>query len=412
MNYLVFLRANMRFIGFGFLLTFLSSYGQTFYVALYGTEIRAEFALSHGEFGAVFSAGSIAAAVLLVWVGRMIDHVDLRRYTVVTLATLTGAMVLLSQIPMLWAFAVALFVVRMCGQGLCIHIMGTSMARYFPQDRGKALSASGLGLAFGEAVLPIITVVLIAGIGWRNVWLATALVTAGALLVLIPVVLKDLPRRHAAYEARQSQLVGTGTVERSWTRMQVLRDPRYFGAMVLLLSYPYISTGLLFHQAFIAESKGWTIDLMAQGLVSLAVLKVLTSLIIGPMIDRRGAVRLIPATGLPFIVTFVVLSVSDHPAMPFVFFGALGVGIGMLQPVMSAMFAEMYGTANLGGIRAMSVSAMVLAAAAAPATFGWLFDVDVGVETVTIACAAYVIAAGLIALAVLRRYAKTTMLPQ
>ena len=54
MIYLTFLRSNFRFIGFGFLLTMLSSYGQTFYVALYGTEIRAEFGLGHGSFGAVF----------------------------------------------------------------------------------------------------------------------------------------------------------------------------------------------------------------------------------------------------------------------------------------------------------------------------------------------------------------------
>ena len=91
MIYLTFLRSNFRFIGFGFLLTMLSSYGQTFYVALYGTEIRAEFGLGHGSFGAVFSTVSIVAAVSLVWLGRLIDRVDLRRYTAVTLIALTGS---------------------------------------------------------------------------------------------------------------------------------------------------------------------------------------------------------------------------------------------------------------------------------------------------------------------------------
>jgi hypothetical protein len=85
MNYLGFLAANARFITFGFVLTMLSSYGQTFYVALYGTEIRAEFELSNGGFGAVYSFVSIVAAILLVWVGRLIDRVDLRLYTAVTL---------------------------------------------------------------------------------------------------------------------------------------------------------------------------------------------------------------------------------------------------------------------------------------------------------------------------------------
>ncbi len=369
MNYLTFLRANFRFIGFGFLLTMLSSYGQTFYVALYGSEIRAEFGLGHGSFGAVFSAVSIASAISLIWLGRLIDRVDLRRYTAFALIALTGSMIALSFAHVLWLFALALFVTRLCGQGLMFHIMGTAMARYFAQDRGKALSLSGLGLAAGETILPITTVALIAAIGWRNVWLATGLVTAAALLVLVPMALKGFERRHADYLARQSRAAGQPGAGRDWTRLEVLRDPRYLGAMALLLAYPFVSTGVLFHQAFIAEVRGWPIELLATGLISMAFMKVVTSLVIGPMIDRRGAVRLVSGSALPFIACFVALGASNNPLMPYVFLGALGVGIGMLQPIMSAMFAEMYGVRNLGGIRAMSVSAMVLSAAAAPATF-------------------------------------------
>jgi len=403
MIYLTFLRSNFRFIGFGFLLTMLSSYGQTFYVALYGTEIRAEFGLGHGSFGAVFSTVSIVAAVSLVWLGRLIDRVDLRRYTAVTLIALTGSIVALSFAHSLWLFALALFVVRLCGQGLAIHIVGTAMARYFPQDRGKALSLSGLGLATGEAILPIMTVALIAAIGWRNVWLATGLVTALALLVLVPVALKGFDRRHSDYLARQSQSAGGSGESRDWTRLEVLRDPRYLGVMVLLLAYPYVSTGVLFHQAFIGETRGWPIELLATGLISMAFMKVLTSLAIGPMIDRSGAVRLVPASALPFIASFVALGISNHPLIPYVYLGALGVGIGMLQPILSAMFAEMYGVRNLGGIRAMSVAAMVLAAAAAPASFGYLFDSGVSIETVVTACILYmVLAAGLAVLVLLR----------
>lgn len=404
MIYLTFLRANLRFIGFGFLLTMLSSYGQTFYVALYGAEIRAEFGLGHGSFGAVFSTVSVVAAVSLIWLGRLIDRVDLRPYTAVTLAALTGSMVLLSLAHSLWLFALALFVIRLCGQGLAIHIMGTTMARYFPQDRGKALSLSGLGLATGETILPITTVALIAALGWRNVWLATGLVTAAALVVLVPMALKGFDQRHGDYLARQSQDTGRAGEARDWTRLEVLRDPRYLGTMALLLAYPYVSTGVLFHQAFIAEARGWPIELLATGLISMAFMKVLTSLAIGPMIDRRGAVRLIPVSVLPFIACFVALGVSSNPLMPYVFLGALGIGIGMLQPILSAMFAEMYGVRNLGGIRAMSVAAMVLSAAAAPATFGFLFDLGVSIEAVAAGCIIYMLFAAVVAFLVLRRH--------
>ena len=48
-----FLRANANLIGFGFALCFVSSVGQTYFISLFGGEIRGEFGLSHGEFGTV-----------------------------------------------------------------------------------------------------------------------------------------------------------------------------------------------------------------------------------------------------------------------------------------------------------------------------------------------------------------------
>jgi sugar phosphate permease len=117
MAYLIFLRENWRFISFGVFLTMASSFGQTFYVALYGADIRAEFALSNGDFGAVFSAASIVAAGALIWLGKFIDRVDIRLYTAVTLTALFAGMILLSRANSLVLFALAIFVVRFCGQG-------------------------------------------------------------------------------------------------------------------------------------------------------------------------------------------------------------------------------------------------------------------------------------------------------
>ena len=68
-----FLRANARLIGFGFALCFLSSVGQTYFIALFGGEIRAAFGLSHGGFGTVYMAGTLASAATLMLLGRLVD---------------------------------------------------------------------------------------------------------------------------------------------------------------------------------------------------------------------------------------------------------------------------------------------------------------------------------------------------
>ena len=407
MQYLLFLRSNWRFVSFGVFLTMLSSFGQTFYVALYGADIRAEFDLSNGGFGAAFSLASIAAAAALVWIGKYIDRVDLRLYTLASLTALFAGLALLGLSGSFVVFCLAIFVVRFCGQGLCIHIASTSMARYFGQDRGKALSVSGLGLAGGEAILPIASVVLIASYGWRDAWLVTAAVFLLLALVLVPGFLRGQSQRHANYLERQGEAAARGGAGRSWTRKEVLQDRGYHAAMVLLLAFPYIATGIFFHQAFIAEAKGWELEQLAQGLIVLAVMKVMTSLLLGPLVDRIGASRLVPATCLPMIGALVALIVSDSPIVPFVYLGLFGVGIGMLQPIMSAMLAERYGLTNLGAIRAMTTAAVVLSAAAAPATVGWMLDAGVSVEWMAAGFLAYTVPAALLAFRVLWSESRT-----
>jgi MFS family permease len=401
MAYLIFLRENCRFVSFGVFLTMASSFGQTFYVALYGADIRAEFALSNGDFGAVFSAASIVAAGALIWLGKFIDRVDIRLYTAVTLTALFAGMILLSRANSLVLFALAIFVVRFCGQGLCVHIASTCMARYFPHDRGKALSVSGMGLAGGEAVLPGLTLLLIADHGWRDAWLWTVVAAVILALLLLPQFLKGHNERHRAFSERLANGGAETKVVRSWTRVQVLRDRGFQAIMLLLMAFPYMATGVLFHQVFIVQARGWSIELLGIGFLALAVAKILTSLVVGSLIDRVGAVRLVPATCLPWIVAFLAIFLFDNDLVMLVYLALFGMGIGMLQPILSAMLAERYGVANLGGIKAMSTAGVVLAAAAAPATVGWLLDAGVSIDWLMIGFLAYLLPAAGIAYLVL-----------
>ena len=405
MSYLIFLRAHWRFVGFGAFLTFLSSFGQTFYVALYGADIRAEFGLSNAGFGAWFSAASIVSALLLPWIGKLIDHVDLRLYAVLTMGALFTGMALISQASTIWLFGLAVFLVRFCGQGLCIHIASTGMARYFPQERGKALSLSGLGLASGEAVLPTITVLLIVWLGWHQAWLATAGMVALIGVLILPVLLQGFDKRHQAYLSREVSGQAGGQDDRSWTRGQVLADPGFYALMALLLSFPYMATAVFFHQGFIADAQGWSLELIAGGFFALAVVKVVTSLFLGPVIDRYSATRLVPAIAVPFTLALAVILIPQNVIVPFVYLGLFGVTIGMLQPIMSAMLAERYGTGHLGAIRSMAIAVFVFAAAVAPVTLGWLLDAEVLLDAIVLSFMVYVVVTGVVAQFVLRREA-------
>ena len=84
--YFRFIAANAPFLGFGVLLACFSSFGQTFYIGLFGASIRAEFALDHAGFGSLYMAGTLISGFAFAFAGRAIDRIALRRYAAVALA--------------------------------------------------------------------------------------------------------------------------------------------------------------------------------------------------------------------------------------------------------------------------------------------------------------------------------------
>ncbi len=397
MEYLRFILRNWRLLGFGFAMSLGSSFGQTFFISLSSADIRAEFGLSHGQFGTAFTIATLASGISLIWAGRLIDRVDLRLFTFVVVVTLVGAMVAFSFVGSLVALVVTLFLLRFCGQGLMVHTSSTTMARYFDRDRGKALSIGMLGQPLGEAVLPLAAVAFIAAVGWRDAWLLTAVSMAAVCVVLLPWLLRGHDIRHREFLART---VGAGLsgaavakARRQWTRAEVMRDPRFYYMSTVVLAFPFIGTGLFFHQVYIADTKGWSLELLASAFIGFAVMRVVTSLVFGPAIDRYGAARL---------VTLVAVMISDSAAIPFIYLGALGISIGMLIPLLGALWTELYGALHIGAIKALSTGIVVLGSATSPAIFGVLLDHGISIERIAAGCLAYVILSGVLVAACFR----------
>jgi MFS family permease len=407
MSYLWFLRDNWRFVGFGFIMSLSSSFGQTFYIALSGADIRAEFGLTHGGFGSWFAVATIASAVTLVWLGRVIDRIDLRWYTVGACSGLIISMLVIAAAPTIAILVVGLYLARLTGQGLMTHISSTSMGRYFDTDRGKAVSVAAMGLSLGEAVLPTIVVVLIVQLGWRGTWFAAASAATVALAVLVPWMLRGQAERHHAYLERadrhSGQSQGSGA---QWTRGEVLRDPRFYVAAAAVLSFPFFGTGFVFHQVHIANVKGWPLELLASAFVLLAVFKVVTSLAVGTLIDRFGSVPMLPVMLTPLAAMLIAIAVSDAAIVPFVYLGFLGIGVGILMPVMGSLWPELYGVVHLGAIRAMMIAMSALTSATSPAVFGLLLDAGVPIETISLFCLAYVVASGVVVTWAFRNYTR------
>lgn len=401
MKYLQFLAAHRRFLGFGFVLAFFSSFGQTFFISLFGDEIRGTFDLSHGDFGLVYSLATLASGLTIIWLGRKLDTVDLRRFSTVLCAGLVVACFAMGIAPGVAVLVVAIYLLRLTGQGLLSHTAMTSMARYFDDARGKAISIAGLGFPVGEAVLPIVAVIVMQRIGWRGTWLGIAAVLLVIAIPLVLWLLRGHGERHRAHLATGNAV--SGGAGRQWTRAEVLRDPRFYLLLPGVMAPGFIVTGLFFHQVHLVDTKGWSLTWFAGCFAVFAVAQLPAGLLAGPLVDRLGATRLLPVYLLPLAASLVVLATGSHMLVAAAFMALAGVTSGLGGTVVGSMWAEVYGVRHLGAIRAMATAIMVFSTAGSPVSMGWLIDAGVTMETIAWLCCAYTLVGAALAWVAMRR---------
>ncbi len=387
---LAFLRANGRLIAFGVFMCFCSSFGQTFFISLFGGEIRGAFGLSHGAFGSIYAAGTLTSAAVLVWLGGLIDRTPLAVFAAAVLAGLAATCLLMGAVWSAGALTLAIFGLRLFGQGLASHTAITAMGRYFDAERGRAVSVASLGHPLGEALFPILVVAAFAVMSWRSVWTGAGLALV-ALLPLIFPLLKGHGARDHALKARRAAAGGGGL--RDLALGEALRDPGLWLRLPALLAPSFIFTGLIFHQVHLAEAKGWPLSLIAGSFTAYAVGSVATMIAAGPLIDRLTARRLVPVFLAPLAAACLALYASDAALVAPLFLALLGVSAGMTQVLKGALWAELYGTTHLGAIRAFGQAAMVFSSGVAPAVMGLAFDLGVTVAAIAATAALYCLAA-------------------
>ena len=230
-NYIRFAVDNRRFLSFGFLVALSSSFGQTFFIGVFGPGLREEFGLTHSDWGLVYMVGTLASALVLPWSGRLIDRIDLRLFTAAAFIGMAAACFVTATAGHVSVLVLAIFLLRQFGQGLMTHTSVTTMVRYFDADRGKAISLGSIGFSTGQAMLPFIAVLAIAAVGWRPTYAATGMI----LLVAVPLA-QWLLKGHGERHKRHLDVVAAPAlghaVGRQWTRAEVLCDPRFYVLLV------------------------------------------------------------------------------------------------------------------------------------------------------------------------------------
>lgn len=368
-NYLQFVLNEKRLLSFGLTFTFFSSFGQTFLISLFVPFFLTAFDLSNASFGSIYSLATLASAFSLPFIGKWIDYLPLKNFSLIVSG---GLMLAAFTVSVSWHIAMlflGLLLLRLLGQGLCSHTAQTAMAKFFRLQRGKALSIANLGYPIGEAIFPIIITSLIPILSWRGTWGG---ITLAIGILLIPFILYTLRGKTA--ELTTPDVVSDDTDAKPAGYDLVLTDNSFYLLLPAVLLPPFWTTGLFLYQVSIAEQLGWSATLIASAFVAYAGSRVVSSLGIGPVIDKLSARQVFAYHLLPLAGGLLMAYFHPGKWSAFAYMLLLGMTMGMSSNLKSALWAEMYGEESVGTIRSLFSSLMVFSTALSPFLLGWLLD--------------------------------------
>lgn len=380
MEYIYFVLRERKALSFGLSFTFFSSFGQTFLISLFVPFFLADFNLSNAAFGTIYSSATLMSAMSLPYLGKWIDDLPIKQYSLyVIFGLLTASITVAFSWHIAFLFA-GILMLRLSGQGLSSHTAETAMARYFPSKRGKALSISSLGYPLGEGILPLAVASLLAVISWRMTWGVIAAVIA---LFFIPFILFVSSRFR---EKEDEKPIPSSTPKAEGVKSSVYRDLLLDRTFLLILPAALLpafwATALFLYQVSFAEQLGWSAAIIASAFVSFAGGRIISSLGVGPLVDKLSAKKIFPFHLIPLGAALLVAYLHPGIWSAFLYMALFGTTMGMGNAIKSALWAELYGSEMIGRVRSLYTSLMVFATSLSPFIVGWLLDWNVSISAI------------------------------
>ena len=377
---------SLKVIVFGFIFTFFSSFGQSFFLGLFNSSIRDALSITHGQFGSIYASATLLSSIVLVWIGKKIDDVNILKFASYVIIFLSTSCFIFSKISSVIFLFVGIFLMRLAGQGLSSHTATTTISRFFEKNRGRALSTGWLGLSLAEFIMPVLIVFLLTFIEWRDIWISISILVILVLPVATFLLVKDVK-----LDTREETKIEENNKEiKQWKRTEVLKDYRFYIICMTMLAMPWIATGSFVYQSFISSSKEWGPYVIAQSFMAYSILSVITLFISGFLIDKFSSRKLLIYMNIPLLFGTMVLYYFDAPLSSFVFFGLVGVTNGLANVLGSSTWAEIYGVKYIGSIKALTTALMVFSTAFGTALFGFLIDIGFSIEDIAVVSGTYI----------------------
>lgn len=401
-GYLPVIKAHSGLISAAFLLMVFSGFGQSVFIGVFLPDIQKHFDIDNTLLGSLYAAATLTSAFIMIWSGKYLDQIPLRKFIMIVLAGLAlGCLLFATAFHPLMLFP-AFLCLRQFGQGL-MTLSGTTMInRYIETGNGRAQSIAQNGLPIHAALFPLCATIILNAVGFTMSWLIYA---AFILFILMPFFWYFLraheEKTHKLWDQRMSDKAATlplGQLPDEWTRRRVLCDWRFYMIMSVMIIGPCFGTAIFFYQTAIAQSLSIDSTLFTTGFIFLTIASISCALVAGTVMDNYGEKYLLGTFPILYGIGLVLLSNAAGLITLYIALAMIGAAGGIMSITGGPLFAKMYGTKHFASIKSLSFIIVIVASAISPPLCGYMLDSGFEISEILFYFALYSVAAWIIIL--------------
>ena len=330
------------------------------------------FGWSRGAVSTALSINLVFGGLAGFGIGALADRYGPRVMLVATVALAGAAFALVSQVDTLWQLYVFVGVLGGVGTSSFYLLSAATIARWFAEGRGLALSLVLVGFNLGYVSAGPLAAWLIAELGWRAAY--AVLGGSAAFVAMVGAVSVRMPRGHEIAAAHRLGPAAAPPAASGATLRQALLDPRQW----CLNGCWLFQGGLVFmvtvHIVPFARDQGAGLADASLALTAYGIGAFAGRLVSGVASDRLGTLTTIRAGFISMTLAMFVLGwVPSRPAL-LASMAVFGAGFAAADTMVAKVVPDVFGLRAIGAIMGVLTLGWRAGSALGPAAAGFLFD--------------------------------------
>jgi MFS family permease len=386
----------------------LTGPGQTIGVSVFVDHLIADLDLTRSTVSTAYLIGTLTAAFALPVVGRQIDARGVRVGMTAIGAGFAVALALMSGVGGFVTLAAGFVLIRMFGQGALTLVSTVAVTLWFRSRRGFVLGLLATGTGMLMSLVPIASNAIIEAVGWRGAWLVLAAVIA---LTVVPIGWFGMIDRPSDLglepDGGEIGAIAASAVERSATRGEAVRTPRFWILVAASSSVGMLATALNFHQISLLGDAGLTASQAAAMFLPQFVGTAIAGVLFGWLSDRLSGRALIPLS-MSILASTLLLAANLAGGVTIAAYAlTLGAAGGASRSVGSTLMPRWFGTDHIGSITGLSTLVGVASTAVGPVAYSLARDFAGTYETASLVFLALPLSVAAVAVIGSRRWLST-----